>query len=126
MTNDLLKALARAKAAFQLQAIEAVICAPPQDQNPAKSPNAACAWCDAPLHLDDPDFDIPVCDACDAAPSCRKCGGQMLPGIAMGQTYTAGMPDFPGDEKAVTLSAGGPGKVIEAMKCSKCGWSVTK
>jgi hypothetical protein len=104
MTNDLLKALARAKAAFQLQAIEAVICAPPQDQNPAKSPNAAC----------------------DAAPSCRKCGGQMLPGIAMGQTYSAGMPDFPGDEKAVTLSAGGPGKVIEAMKCSKCGWSVTK
>ena len=62
----------------------------------------------------------------DQSTTCRKCGGQMRPGIATGQTYSAGMPDFPGDEEAVTLSAGGPGKVIEAMKCSKCGWSVTK
>lgn len=62
----------------------------------------------------------------DQSTTCRKCGGQMRPGIATGQTYTAGTPDFPGDEEAVTLSAGGPGKVIEAMKCSKCGWSVTK
>ncbi len=50
----------------------------------------------------------------------------MLPGIAMGQTYTAGMPDFPGDKDATTFSAGGPGVVVEAMKCTQCGWSVMK
>lgn len=50
----------------------------------------------------------------------------MQPGIATGQTYTAGTPDFPGDKEAVTFSAGGPGVVVEVMKCSQCGWSVTK
>ena len=57
--------------------------------------------------------------------TCRRCGGEMQPGIAMGQTYTAGAPDFPGDREGVTMSAGGPGVVIEARKCSACGWSVT-
>ena len=58
-------------------------------------------------------------------PTCRKCGGPMRPGIAIGQTYTAGSPDFPGDKSASTFSAGGPGVVIEALKCEACGWSVT-
>jgi hypothetical protein len=57
--------------------------------------------------------------------TCRKCGGAMNPGIATGQTYTAGAPDFPGDRHAVTMSAGGPGVVIDCMKCHACGWSVT-
>ena len=57
--------------------------------------------------------------------TCRRCGGEMQPGIAMGQTYTAGAPDFPADREGVTMSAGGPGVVIEARKCSACGWSVT-
>ena len=56
---------------------------------------------------------------------CRHCGGRMLPGIATDQTYVGGTPDFPGDDNASTFSAGGPGKVIECMKCENCGWSVT-
>ncbi len=59
-------------------------------------------------------------------PTCRKCGGPLAPGIATGQTYTPVMPDFIGDKEAVTFSAGGPGVVIPAMKCTLCGWSVTK
>ncbi len=55
--------------------------------------------------------------------TCRKCGAAMEPGIAIEQTYT-GSPDFPGHE-VVTLSPGGPGRVIECVKCSACGWSVT-
>ena len=46
----------------------------------------------------------------------------MKPGIALEQTYT-GSPDFPGG-KVVTMSPGGPGRLVECMKCEKCGWSV--
>ena len=53
---------------------------------------------------------------------CRRCGGQMKPGIALEQTYT-GSTDFPGGE-VVTMSPGGPGRLVECMKCEKCGWSV--
>lgn len=49
----------------------------------------------------------------------------MKPGIAIQNTVT-GMPDFPGDEHAVTLSAGGPGKLIVVSKCDKCGFSTTR
>lgn len=56
---------------------------------------------------------------------CRKCGAPMAEGIAMGQTYVGGMPDFPGDDHPSTFSAGGPGEVIRALKCTACGWSVT-
>lgn len=61
----------------------------------------------------------------DASETCRHCGGEMHPGIAMGQTYTPGAPDFPGDREGSTMSAGGPGVVIEVRKCADCGWSVT-
>lgn len=54
--------------------------------------------------------------------TCRKCGGDMKPGLAMGQTVT-GMPDFIGGE-VCTVSPGGPGKLIECSKCEECGWSV--
>lgn len=57
--------------------------------------------------------------------TCRKCGGEMRPGIATGQTYTGGDPDFPGDTHSTTFSAGGPGRGAECLKCSACGWSVT-
>lgn len=52
------------------------------------------------------------------ASSCRKCGGTMKPGIATGQTFSTS------DEG--TCSPAGPGKIIECMKCSACGWSVSK
>ncbi len=55
---------------------------------------------------------------------CRRCGGTMSPGIAMGQTMT-GVPDFPGDDHASTFSPGGPGKIIPCRKCTCCGHSMT-
>lgn len=55
--------------------------------------------------------------------TCKKCGSPMEPGIAIEQTYD-GTPDFQGHE-VVTLSPGGPGRVVECMKCPACGWSVT-
>jgi hypothetical protein len=53
----------------------------------------------------------------------KSCGGVMLPSKAIAQTY-GGMPDFPGDAKPVTVSAGGPGKLVDCLKCVKCGHSV--
>lgn len=57
--------------------------------------------------------------------TCRKCQGIMRPGQAMAQTFDSGLPDFPGDTHGITISPGGPGKLIDCMKCSSCGWSVT-
>ena len=58
------------------------------------------------------------------SPKCRKCGGGMTAGIAIESTL-CGMPDFPGGE-VVTVSPGGPGRVIDCLKCGKCGHSVTE
>ena len=58
-------------------------------------------------------------------PVCRRCGGTMKQGVAIQQTYV-GHPDFPGDtgcETGCTVSAGGPGKLVDAMKCEACGHS---
>lgn len=46
----------------------------------------------------------------------------MKPGKAIEQTYT-GIPDFIGGD-VVTMSPGGPGRLIDCLKCVKCGWSV--
>lgn len=56
---------------------------------------------------------------------CLKCHDQMVAGKATGQTYT-GIPDFPGDEYPVTVSPGGPGRLIDVLKCRGCGFSVSK
>lgn len=55
---------------------------------------------------------------------CRTCKIDMVPGKALQQTATAGMLDFPGDTKAVTFSVGGPGKLVDCVKCPQCGYSV--
>lgn len=55
---------------------------------------------------------------------CRRCGGKMKPGIAMQSTLKAGVPDFPGSG-VVTMSPGGPGRIIPVDKCERCGWSVS-
>jgi hypothetical protein len=55
--------------------------------------------------------------------ACRKCGAPMQPGVAFAQTYS-GSGDF-GRDDVVTMSPGGPGRLIECLKCSGCGWSVT-
>lgn len=54
---------------------------------------------------------------------CRRCGGKMKPSQAIGQTWT-GLPDFPGGD-VVTLSPGGPGRLIDCLKCEKCGHSIS-
>lgn len=59
-----------------------------------------------------------------AAARCKNCSTPMRPGQAIQQTYT-GTPEFSGSE-IVTLSPGGPGKLIDCIKCPQCGWSVTK
>lgn len=56
--------------------------------------------------------------------TCKKCGGAMAPGKAIAQTWT-GLPDFPNDQRCTTISPGGSGKLIDCVKCTKCGWSVT-
>ena len=55
---------------------------------------------------------------------CKKCGGTMHPGKAIEETLT-GIPDFTGSKEVVTVSPGGTGKLIDCIKCSSCGWSVT-
>ena len=50
----------------------------------------------------------------------------MRPGKAIEQTWTPGVPDFPGQTIGITMSAGGPGRLIDCLKCDKCGWSITK
>lgn len=55
---------------------------------------------------------------------CNKCDSELKPGIAIEQTYM-GYPDFPGDNCIVTVSPGGPGKLIKCLKCPGCGWSIT-
>jgi DNA-directed RNA polymerase subunit M/transcription elongation factor TFIIS len=56
--------------------------------------------------------------------NCKHCNIPMQPGKAIQQTYT-GIPDFIGGA-VVTLSPGGPGKLVDCLKCPKCGYSVTK
>jgi hypothetical protein len=55
---------------------------------------------------------------------CKKCGGDMVPGLATKQTYT-GTPDFGPRDRVVTMSPGGPGGLMKCSKCSNCGWSTT-
>lgn len=54
-----------------------------------------------------------------------KCGGRFSEGIALRQTYV-GSPDFPGDTRAMTIHAGGPGELGPCWKCEACGHSITK
>ena len=53
---------------------------------------------------------------------CTHCGGEMKPGQAIESTLV-GEPDDIGG--CVTVSPGGPGKLVPCMKCAECGWSVT-
>ena len=59
-------------------------------------------------------------------PTCRRCEVPMGHGIATGQTYVGGLPDFEGDKHSSTFSVGGSGKVINVWKCPDCGSSISK
>ena len=47
----------------------------------------------------------------------------MLPSKAIAQTWT-GNPEWPGDT-ICTMSPGGPGVLIDCLKCERCGHSIT-
>lgn len=53
-----------------------------------------------------------------------KCQGAMRIGKAMGQTFT-GIGDFHDNNTVCTMSAGGPGALINYYKCEACGWSIS-
>lgn len=55
--------------------------------------------------------------------SCVRCNTMLEPGKAMENTLV-GIPDFIGDPYPVTVSPGGPGKLIDCLKCPTCGYSV--
>ena len=79
------------------------------------------AWAEEARNLD-----CPLCGGSgnvDDVRRCKHCNTPMQPGVAIEQTYT-GTPDFAGGE-IVTLSPGGPGKLIDCLKCPQCGWSVS-
>lgn len=54
--------------------------------------------------------------------TCPCCGGDLAPRLAL-QSTSVGEPDLGGD--IATVSFGGPGRLIDCLKCLKCGWSVT-
>ena len=54
--------------------------------------------------------------------TCTRCGGEMKPGQALESTLVGEPDDIDG---CVTVSPGGPGKLVPCMKCAECGWSVT-
>lgn len=53
---------------------------------------------------------------------CLPCRRLLVPGIALLGTAT-GEPDFPGDT-AITMSPGGPGRLVDCLKCPGCGYSM--
>lgn len=59
----------------------------------------------------------------DKKKECKKCGGKMKRGIALQNTIAYAARE--NLARGETVWAGGPGKIIPAMKCERCGWSVT-
>jgi hypothetical protein len=55
---------------------------------------------------------------------CPVCAGEMRSGQVLQSTWV-GSADFAGDPHPVTVSPGGPGKMVPCMKCTLCGHSVT-
>jgi hypothetical protein len=86
-----------------------------------------CCGCTKPLGEIQGFCVSPGCDYQMKPQPCFKCSGQMNKGVAIMNTFTAGMPDFPGskDDRCVTMSIGGPGKMIDCWKCENCGRSIT-
>lgn len=53
---------------------------------------------------------------------CTKCGGEMKPSKAIAQTIV-GDPEWQ-DSDVATKHYGGPGVLIDCLKCEKCGFSM--
>lgn len=54
---------------------------------------------------------------------CPRCTQTMEPGIALGQTWVKGSDNW--GDNAYTVYAGGPGYLMNCLKCPGCGYSVT-
>lgn len=96
------------------------------DMAEVKAAGGAQAWFDA--ELAEEEARVAAMQSGKAAEpdatKCRKCNGNMRPGTYLEQTFS-GVPDFPGDTHAVTVSPSGPGRLAECLKCDACGHSVT-
>ena len=57
----------------------------------------------------------------DIEKRCKKCQTVLQPGIAMVSTLVGEEDDIGG---LVTLSPGGPGRLVDCNKCPECGFSV--
>ena len=58
----------------------------------------------------------------------HKCDGIMIKSKAIKEGSVCGIPDFIGqtyNHDGQTMSPGGPGKLINVLKCNKCGFSVS-
>lgn len=55
----------------------------------------------------------------------RNCYGIMKHGKAIKETVASGIPDFLDDDEEITMSVGGPGRLIDCWKCDRCGHSET-
>ncbi len=53
------------------------------------------------------------------APTCRKCGGTMVPGKAIAPATSTGADGTVSEAAHV-----GPAPLVDCMKCERCGWSV--
>ena len=54
--------------------------------------------------------------------TCTRCGSDLVEGKAI-QNTVSGTGDFHDDDQVVTVSAGGPGRLVDCRKCSNemCG-----
>lgn len=53
--------------------------------------------------------------------ACPRCRGEMLPGIALETTWVGSPDDLGGD--LMTMNPGGPGRMVDCVKCQSCGFS---
>jgi len=61
-----------------------------------------------------------------AGSRCPRClQGTMHLGRAIEQTLSGAL-DFIGDKHPTTISPGGPGRLVDCLKCDCCGYSVTR
>lgn len=60
-------------------------------------------------------------ESADPRQLCIRCRVPLEPGIALVQT-TRSSSDLGG---IYTVSPGGPGRIVQCLKCPNCGWSVT-
>lgn len=59
--------------------------------------------------------------------NCRRCSTPLVIGKAIRSTLVPAGEDFPGvtDLRGRTLCSGGPGDLIDVLKCPSCGYSRT-